>query len=445
MTAATGARPPSSTAPAAPRRLPYEVWVLVAAGFVIAIGFGVVAPALPTFAKSFDVGVTAASIIVSVFAAMRLVFAPVSGRLVAFFGERPIYLVGILIVAVATGVCAFAQSYWQLLLFRSLAGTGSTMFTVSAVALLIRVTPPELRGRASGLWSTGFLLGNIAGPLVGGGLVEVSLRAPFLVYGGTLFVAAGLAWLLLRRSRLAAPERGDGQASVTFWSALRHPTYRAALASNFAFGWTVFGVRVSLVPLFVTAVLHHSEGLAGISLSVFAVGNAALLIVSGRLADARGRKPMVLAGLAVSAVGTIAIGFTHEMWTFLAASLVAGLGAGLLSPPQSAALADIVGARGRGGPVLAGFQMAADVGAILGPLVAGLLADSLSYPVAFALTGAMFLFAMLAWIPAPETLPRGGPTEHAAEEATPECGRLDEGPDVPTVEPGGAKPPFTGR
>ncbi|SHG38381.1 MFS transporter [Streptoalloteichus hindustanus] len=445
MTAATGAQPPS-TVPTSRQRLPYEVWVLVAAGFVIAIGFGVVAPALPTFAASFDVGVTAASVIVSVFAGMRLLFAPVSGRLVAFFGERPIYIVGLLIVAVATGVCAFAQSYWQLLLFRSLAGTGSTMFTVSAVALLIRVTPPALRGRASGLWSTGFLLGNIAGPLVGSGLVEVSLRTPFLVYGATLVLAAALAWLLLRRSRLAAPERGDGQPAVTVRSALRHPTYRATLASNFAFGWTVFGVRVSLVPLFVAAVLHRSEGLAGISLSVFAVGNASLLILSGRLADARGRRPVVLAGLAVSALGTTALGFTHELWTFLAASLVAGLGAGLVSPPQSAAVADIVGARGRGGPVLAGFQMAADVGAILGPLAAGLIADSLSYPAAFALTGAMSLLAMLFWWRAPETLPSaGGATEHAAEDASPECGRLDEGPEVPTGESPGANSRLTGR
>ena len=74
------------------------------------------------------------------------------------------------------------------------------------------------------------------------------------------------------------------------------------------------------------------------------------------------------------------------MWPFLAASLVAGIGAGLLNPAQSAAVADVVGAKSNGGPVLAGFQMAADVGAILGPLITGVLADAVSYQAAFAVT-----------------------------------------------------------
>ncbi|MCB1238993.1 MAG: MFS transporter, partial [Tetrasphaera sp.] len=101
-------------------RIPREIWVLIAAAFVIAIGFGLITPVLPSFARSFDVGVTASSIIVSAFAFFRLVFAPAGGRLIAKFGERPIYITGLLIVAISTGATAFAQSYWQVLLFRSL-------------------------------------------------------------------------------------------------------------------------------------------------------------------------------------------------------------------------------------------------------------------------------------------------------------------------------------
>src|SRR5262249_10201617 len=119
-----------STAPETRLRLPNEVWVLVGASFVIAVGFGILAPALPTFAPSFDVGITAASIVISAFAFMRLAFAPVSGRLVTAFGERPVYVLGLLVVAASTGACAFAANYWQLLVFRALGGIGSTMFTV---------------------------------------------------------------------------------------------------------------------------------------------------------------------------------------------------------------------------------------------------------------------------------------------------------------------------
>ncbi len=173
---------PVPAAPPGRERLPRPIWVLSGASFMIAIGYGIVAPTLPVFVRSFDVGITAASLVISVFALSRLLFAPVSGRIVGRFGELPAYLVGLSVVAVSTGGCAFATAYWQLIALRLLGGIGSTMFTVSALSLLIRVAPPSMRGRASSLWATGFLLGNIVGPLVGGGLVVISLRAPFLVY-----------------------------------------------------------------------------------------------------------------------------------------------------------------------------------------------------------------------------------------------------------------------
>ncbi len=435
---------PHATVPAS-ERLPFEVWVLVGASFVIAVGFGIVAPVLPTFAASFDVGITAASAVISVFSFMRLAFAPASGRLVSRLGERPVYLWGLVFVALSTGACAFAQSYWQLMVFRGLGGIGSTMFTVSAVALLVRLSPPSMRGRAAGLWATSFLLGNIAGPLIGTGLVTISLRAPFVFYAVSLLIAALVAWLMLRRSTLANPERDNTIPPLTVREALRHRTYVAALASSFANGWAVFGVRISLIPLFVVEVLERDAGLAGISLAVFAAGNAAVLMVSGKLADTIGRKPLVLVGLVVSGGATVWLGFTDAVPAFLIASAVAGLGAGVLGPPHNAAVADIVGAKRRGGTVLATFQMAADVGAILGPILTGLLAEYLSYETAFGLTGAILLVSILFWLWAPETLPRaddkGGPAgpprdtdEVLAGPRAMECGCLDEGPEVPTGE-----------
>ncbi|MDQ4105514.1 MAG: MFS transporter, partial [Actinomycetota bacterium] len=159
----SGPQPTSTGAAQIPPRLPGEVWVLVAVSFVIAVGFGIVAPAIPTFARSFDVSVTAASIVISAFAFMRLAFAPVSGKLVSALGERPVYIWGIIVVGLSTGACAFAAGYWQLLVLRALGGIGSTMFTVSAVGLLIRLTPPALRGRSTSLWATSFLLGSVSG------------------------------------------------------------------------------------------------------------------------------------------------------------------------------------------------------------------------------------------------------------------------------------------
>ena len=121
---------------------------------MIALGYGVVSPVLPQYARNFGVTISAATFVITAFAAMRLCFAPVSGLLVQRLGERRIYVTGILIVAVSTGACAFAQTYWQLLIFRSLGGIGSTMFFVSSLGLMIRVSPEDARGRVAGMFST---------------------------------------------------------------------------------------------------------------------------------------------------------------------------------------------------------------------------------------------------------------------------------------------------
>ena len=74
------------------------------------------------------------------------------------------------------------------------------MFSISAQALLLGSVPGDQRGRASGLFSGGFLLGGISGPAVGGLVAAWSLRAPFFIYGGLLVVPAVLAAVVLRRT-----------------------------------------------------------------------------------------------------------------------------------------------------------------------------------------------------------------------------------------------------
>lgn len=65
-----------------------EIWVLVAAAFIIALGYGLIAPILPQFVVTFDVSLAAASAVVSIFAGARLLFAPVSGTLIDRLGSR---------------------------------------------------------------------------------------------------------------------------------------------------------------------------------------------------------------------------------------------------------------------------------------------------------------------------------------------------------------------
>ncbi|WP_445154103.1 MFS transporter [Arthrobacter sp. Hor0625] len=403
---ANGTRLPALLRRTGGPRLPRDIKVMLVAAFLIALGFGLVAPVLPQFATTFDVGATAAAVIVSIFAFMRLVFAPAGGALIVKLGERPVYVAGLLIVAASTAACAFAQDYWQLLIFRGLGGAGSVMFTVASMALVVRLAPPESRGRVSGAYASAFLIGNVCGPIVGGLLAGFGLRVPFLAYAAALVLAAAVVQTQLSHAPAGSREAGAAAPAMLLRDALRDSAYRAGLASSFANGWATFGVRMATVPLFAVAALGAGPSSAGWALAVFAAGNAAALTFSGRLADTLGRKPLMLAGLVVTGLATAGIGFTHQLFWFLLASTIAGLGSGLLGPAQQAAIADVVGNERSGGKVLAVFQMTSDSGAIVGPVIAGVLADRLGYGWAFGVTGGVLLAAAAGWLLARETFQR---------------------------------------
>ena len=399
------------TKASAEAKLPGEVWVLVAANAVIAIGYGVVAPVLPQYARNFGVSISAATFVITAFAVMRLVGAAPAGLLVQRLGERRVYISGLLIVALSTAACAFAQTYWQLLVFRSLGGLGSAMFTVSSFGLMIRISPPDARGRVAGLFTSAFLVGSVSGPVLGALTAGLGLAMPFVIYGVALLIAAAVIFISLRHSSLATPDL-SAEVAISVRTALRNAAYRAALFSNFATGWAAFGLRISLVPLFIVEVLDRGPGWAGLALATFAIGNVAVVVPSGYLSDRVGRRVPLLIGLPVSAVATVVVGFATSLPLFLIAAFITGAATGIFISPQQAAVADIVGTA-RGGTAVATFQMMSDFGAIIGSLAVGQIAERYSYGSAFAVSGGILLLAGVMWVFAPETRPKAE-TEHTA-------------------------------
>jgi DHA1 family multidrug resistance protein-like MFS transporter len=389
------------------RGLPPEVTVLSAVAFCVAAGFGIVAPAIPVFARSFGVSRTAAAAVISAFALMRLVSALGCGRLVNRLGERVVLGMGIAVVAGSSALAGLAANYGQLLALRAAGGVGSAMFTVSASSLLLSVTSSGQRGRAMGTFSGGFLLGGIAGPGLGGVVTGWSLRAPFFVYAGTLAAAGAVGLALLPRHRRGAPA-ADGEpvlARLSIGAALRLPAFRAAAVANLADNWAALGVRAAIVPLFVVEALHRPPLWTGIGFTLFTVANIVTLVIGGRVTDGVGRRPVLLVGCLGSAAGTGLLVLPASLVLFLFGMLVFGLGSGLLDVAPGAMLGDVAG--GRGGTVIAGYQMAGDLGSLAGPLLAGALADSLGFSAAFASTAGVLVVAAVIAARAPETLIRG--------------------------------------
>lgn len=386
--------------------LPVEVWALVAGAFAVALGYGVVAPAIPQYAHAFGVSNAAASGIVSAFALMRLVGAPLAGRVLTRLGERRTYTVGILVVAASTGACALAANYPQLLILRGLGGLGSIMFTVAATALMIKVSPVEARGRVSSINAAGFLAGNLAGPVLGALVAGFGLRAPFIFYFATLVVAATVVWFALRRSPLAGARTDDpDRETLALATSLRLPHYRVLLGSGFAFGWTSYGVRVSVVPLFIAAAFSGDAAVAAWALAAYAAGNAVLILPSGKWNDTVGRRPMLVLGMLVSAVGYAAFPAMPDIVLACGTMFLAGAGSALVNPGQQAVLADIVGTR-RGGSTVAGYSMLQDLGGVLGPVVAGVIVDVAGFGWAFGVCGVLLVAAAVAWASLPDSRAR---------------------------------------
>ncbi len=271
---------------------PPAVAALTTVGFFVAVGFGLVIPAIPIFASSFGVSATAIGLVVSAFAVARLLSGLFAGRLVERFGERLVLGSGLAMVALFTFMTALAQDYNQLLIFRTAGGLGSSMFSVAAGSLLLRSVEETHLGRAQSLFNGGFLMGAILGPAFGGVLMGISLRAPFFIYTVTLLVAATIALVRLTPDRLGHESSKpivDG-VPMGIREALRVSDYRIALALSFLGSWVLFGLRSSIVPLYVTEELGASTSIVGLGFTLAGIANGLILLRAGRITDFKGRR-----------------------------------------------------------------------------------------------------------------------------------------------------------
>jgi MFS family permease len=358
------------------------------------VGVGVVVPVLPVFVRSFGVGNAEVGAVISAFALVRFVASPFCGRLIDRGGARTILAIGIGIVAVSSGLVGVAQNYPELIVLRGIGGVGSAMFSVSAMTLLLGSTSASVRARSIGFYQGGFLIGGMAGPALGGILATISLTAPFFFYAGTLTVAGLIGLVLLRpASRGASDQAGKAVVHTPFRTVIRDPRFRAACLANFAQGWTSLGVRSALVPVLVVEVLKGPSSWTGIAFAASAVAQTLALAPAARFVDTVGRKPAIIAAFAVAAVAIVAVSFTTNIWMLTALLCVYGIASAFMGTAPAASVGDAAGSAG-GRPV-AVFSMFSDFGAIIGPLVAGFLADTVSFPAAFAVGAALLLVTSL--------------------------------------------------
>ncbi len=382
--------------------LPREVSILVAASFFVAVGFGIVLPAIPVFAKSFGVNNAAIGLMVSVFAITRFASGLISGTLVDKFGERAVFSSGVFMVSLFTFLAGLAQSYEQLLFFRAAGGLGSSMFSVAAGSVIMRSVDDAHRGRAQSVYQGSFLLGGIAGPAIGGLLSVISLRAPFFVYSVLLLCSGAVAFFFLKGEKIG--KRGintDTSDHTTVREALAMKPYRIALVLAFIGSWVFFGLRASILPIFVTEELNSTTVFVGYGLALSAIIQGAVLLRAGRYSDEKGRRAASIIGAQVVLLGVLLLTFSVHVWMYLLAMAVLGFGGAFLSTTPASIVGDVI--KGKGGKVIAIFQMAGDAGMMVGPIIIGAVSDLYSYRAAFGLSAAIFVIALALVYQIPET------------------------------------------
>jgi MFS family permease len=382
--------------------LPREVPALVAASFFVAVGFGIILPVIPVFAKSFGVNNAAIGLMVSAFAITRFASGLISGTLVDKFGERAVFSSGVFMVAFFTFLAGLAQSYDQLLVFRAAGGLGSSMFSVAAGSVIMRSVDDAHRGRAQSVYQGAFLLGGIAGPAIGGLLSVISLRAPFFVYSVLLLCSGTVAYFFLKGDKIGKVNKSvDTSNHTTVREALTMKPYRIALVLAFIGSWVFFGLRASILPIFVTEELHSTTAVVGYGLAISAVIQGAILLRAGRFSDEKGRRAASIIGANVVFVAVLLLTFAVHIWMYLLAMAILGLGGAFLSTAPASIVGDVI--HGKGGKVIAIFQMAGDAGMMVGPIVIGAISDLYSYRTAFGLSAAIFVIALAMVYQIPET------------------------------------------
>src|SRR4051794_10234899 len=150
---------------------------------VLALGTGIVAPALPVYARSFNVTFGEASLALIVYGFGSMFSSLPTGFLIDKVGRRKVLLAGPLILAASSIAVAFSGTFVQLLVFRFIAGWAQQMWSVSRLTVIADTGAESARGRQImgmvGMESSGRLLG----PALGGFLAAwIDIRAPFIVH-----------------------------------------------------------------------------------------------------------------------------------------------------------------------------------------------------------------------------------------------------------------------
>ena len=227
--------------------------------FIDLLGFSLILPLLPYYTASFGANAFVTGLLVSSYAAMQFLGAPILGRLSDRYGRRPVLLISIAGTFVGFLLLGFARTLWMLFASRIIDGLTGGNLSV-AQAYISDVTEAKDRAKGLGLVGAAFGLGFIIGPVSGGLLSQWGYAVPAFAAAGLAFLNLLLVYFWLPESltpekRATMPERQPSITLGALFVALRRPFTGSLLITRFFFG-LAFAIFQTIFALYALERFH---------------------------------------------------------------------------------------------------------------------------------------------------------------------------------------------
>lgn len=297
------------------------------------LGFALIVPLLTFYADSFGATELQTGLLVSSYALMQMIGAPILGRLSDKYGRRPVFLISIFGTFIGFLILGFANSLWWLFASRILSGLTAGNISV-AQAYIADVTDEKNRARGMGMIGAAFGIGFILGPAIGGTLSVYGFAVPAFVAAGLTFInlLAVFFWLPEslteeRRAELASQKKADVSFGALF-AALQRPLVGPLLWVRFGFA-VAFNSFQTVFPLYVLYKFDLNAQQTGYILAYLGV---VLVImqggVIGPLSERFKESNLLVIFLTFALVGMIGWAVTPSVTLLLVAMFPMAVGAG---------------------------------------------------------------------------------------------------------------------
>lgn len=395
--------------------------------------WGLVIPVLPVYADGLGAGPAVLGGVVAAFGLGRLLVDFPAGMIAQRLDQRRLLVASVAAIACFTLLTAAVTSIGQLVAVRLLTGLAGGVAMTSGQALLMHTEPARL-GRTMGALQAYQLAGGALGPVIGGVLVGVDARLPF-VAGGIILVTLTLLGVLRpipRWQPVSHRARPAGEPGPRLWT--------AGLVSISFVGFSIFLVRFGGQQFLFPVLAYDRAGLSpaqlGTALAVTTLLSLGLVRLAGSVTDRWGRRPVVVVSTAT--LGLVTLGFlgAGSVSVFLTALVLTGVATAFTGPPTGAYLADAVAPQKRGMAVGV-YRTFGDLATLVGPLFFGwLVAAGAERAAVVILSGTTLTASALFTVLSKRHMAHVG---SATAPATPPAGAVAE----PAISRAGSRPTLT--